>query len=382
MHGLFYMYVWATMLAAELLSAYMPEPHWDYSSALGFSQAEGRRMDALRILWPEAPFMRESEMEREGKEEREGEEGREVEGTPELQHAGREGGGGGREVDPDLTDSDDDTPAGGGAAEDSDKQLVFLLPKTLALMEPDLQSQLFVYQAYSWKPSTSLRAPPRTHTLSRVLSSSSPPPAASTPHFLEQRRLIESTQRLDFSILNDGGAGAIAEGRVGRGRGRGSKTRSLVLDHTAPPLERAVISQDESLPVSQPKTAAGAGAGGSRDTLFAAAVTDTPLAFDTSSSSSLPPPPPPPPPPPHIKSYARLLSRPPVPFPSRSRPTPDGMGADSGFGAQTVIGERNERECTCYDLAWFLLTSACLSKGIFYFMRIPVPVSCLYHVMA
>lgn len=212
------------IISAELLRAYLPEDYWD--SGEGCSQTEGRRMDALRLLWPEAPFMLLSEESIHVDSRR-------------TRH----------NCDPDDTDSDNerDGKKRGTEAHDDDNQLVFLLPKTLALMEPDLQSQMHVYRAYPWM-----------HQLPPVTSSSSSP-------------------RLKM---------------------HGNDTHSPLCQAT--PLSRQIVPSG------------------------VAQVDNT-----APSECSRPPPPP------HIKSYARLLR------------------------------SNGDSECTCSDLAWFLLTSACLSKGLF-----------------
>jgi len=152
-----------------------------------------------------------------------------------------------RHRDPDDTDSDceEDKKKTSTEARDDDSQLVFLLPKTLALMEPDLQSQMHVYRAYPWQ-----RQPPA--------ASSSPLPL--TFHMGEDIR------------------------------------RS--------PLRRDTFQSQQSMPPC---------------------ATDIGNTYSSDSSRA--------PPPPHIKSYARLLR------------------------------SNGDSECTCTNLAWFLLTSACLSKG-------------------
>ena len=141
------------------------------------------------------------------------------------------------DADPDYTDSDNDDACQGFIKErddDNDDQLVFLLPKTLALMEPDLQSQLHVYDPYPW---------------------------------LLERTNKEIDSKISCAELN--------------------RERSLV---------------------------------------------------ETSSTHITPPPP-------HIKSYARVMSN------------------NVICRTESVDFDGNSSCCVCYDLAWFLLTSACLSRG-------------------
>lgn len=350
------------MLAAELLSAYLPEAHWDTDRG-GCSQEEGRRMNALRILWPEAPFMQKTTCEQGA------------------------GGGGKQYIDPDDTDSDGDGSDNDDNAEgrrglpddhvpDPDNQLVFLLPKTLALMEPDLQAQLCVYHAYPWNvpPATAQQQLLLPEPLSRRGSSSS------SPQFVllkrqngiqgQNRHQRASKRKIQFSIGDSDSDISIEskerdirdrerEGNVdeteneARGaRGAGGDVWAkphLVFEHTNDHIYTAASS------TPHPRH------------LHLVSQTSQAPANTVTVKSPLPPPP-------HIKSYA-LMQMQCSPGdthchatvhaqPSAASPSSTKAG-DSGVGAVPSSGRGTDNSaCTCYDLAWFLLTSACLSKGM------------------
>lgn len=232
-------------LPAELLRAYMPEAQWD-SDIDGCSQLEGRRLDSLRILWPEAPFMHD---------------------TGAISSEDVFDPRNGRVRDNDDTESDDEIDSrlnDTRVKNIEDAQLVFLLPRTLAMMEPDLQSQLHVYKAYPWNsfPLPQFRQETCVTSIASVSN--------------EVSFNINSTHQHNVSQLQD----------------------------------HSVIS---------------------------------PAA--TKASHTIPPPP-------HIKSYARVL-----------------LSSDSTSRAANESKSESSK-CTCYDLMWFLLTSACLSKGSIYLSRI------------
>lgn len=128
---------------AEILRAYMPEEFWD--SVCTMTQDAGR-IGSFRMLWPEAGFMLENAA------------------SPSSSEELTEG---------DSEEDERDVQRRFLHAKDPDAQFVFLLPKTLAMMQPDIQHQIHVYHGFPWRLSPShggdMAFPPHIKSYARML---------------------------------------------------------------------------------------------------------------------------------------------------------------------------------------------------------------------